>query len=692
MTLPNLPVNTGLTSYELSFYPTGVAATDTPALEALIDSVGTGATVRIKIRDNGSPVRLGRPSVYGVKSIKQKSIFFVGENPNVKVIWGVPGGTGVQGLYSIEMGASQTDSPIVQGNTMPAWVTRVGMNSLLAKYSKITSPNVALTKGDRVLIWSDDVIADANAHTLGGTQRPGELHRVEYNSSGNDYVLDSHTYDALTVNPRIAKITMQKNCGWANLTFGYEGPASASRTGTWYAIYMSMLERPILENIFMDNTGFGSIGLHLCDSARITGIHQESHEYNIGTDGEYGIVDITNRDLLVEDCHFRFLRHGYTTGGWSDSSKEWLVSNNASGGTYTITLNGQTTAGIAYNATAATVQTALEGLAGVGAGQVTVTAFGGGAGFPYRISTGGTLATVNNVLTASGASLTGGTLTLTSGTARYGNSRGTLVRNCKMSVGGSSYPKHAAFDTHAEGVEIRFEQCAVEFGAQDNASVGSIGFINRSRGTIYDGCRVFGNQQRVTASVPQLIVAFNDQGADTKIMNCVVRDVFEGVRIESDGQNRDNHLIMNNVFQRVYGGAVTSDTAQLGTSYGVTDNIMIFDNVFSDCGRYTGSSPGSRAAIIRIATGTGHCIRGNHLDKFTADANSNRYSLDFDDLTSTNVDVLGNYMRGYDAANTPAWTGTNMGLYGETGNPHATAEATADAIATKYESKNYLTP
>ena len=43
------------------------------------------------------------------------------------------------------------------------------------------------------------------------------------------------------------------------------------------------------------------------------------------------------------------------------------------GGTFTLTFNGSTTAGIAYNANAATVQTALTGLASVGAGNATVT-------------------------------------------------------------------------------------------------------------------------------------------------------------------------------------------------------------------------------------------------------------------------------------------------------------------------------
>ncbi|WP_157556244.1 phage tail tube protein [Nocardia acidivorans] len=71
----------------------------------------------------------------------------------------------------------------------------------------------------------------------------------------------------------------------------------------------------------------------------------------------------------------------------------------ATGGTFTVTVDGQTTAGIAYNATKDAVKTALELLTTVGAGKAEVT---GSAGGPYTVSLPGTVTTV----TASGSSLT----------------------------------------------------------------------------------------------------------------------------------------------------------------------------------------------------------------------------------------------------------------------------------------------
>lgn len=58
------------------------------------------------------------------------------------------------------------------------------------------------------------------------------------------------------------------------------------------------------------------------------------------------------------------------------------VTGAPTGGTFTVTWSGQTTGNIAYNATAATVQAALEALSNVAPGDVTVT---GDAGGPWTL-------------------------------------------------------------------------------------------------------------------------------------------------------------------------------------------------------------------------------------------------------------------------------------------------------------------
>lgn len=85
------------------------------------------------------------------------------------------------------------------------------------------------------------------------------------------------------------------------------------------------------------------------------------------------------------------------------------ITGSPTGGTFTLTFNGQTTATIAWNAAASAVQTALAALSTVGTGNVAVTG-GPGPATPYTVTFIGALAGTNvPQMTASGAGLTGGT-------------------------------------------------------------------------------------------------------------------------------------------------------------------------------------------------------------------------------------------------------------------------------------------
>jgi len=81
------------------------------------------------------------------------------------------------------------------------------------------------------------------------------------------------------------------------------------------------------------------------------------------------------------------------------------ISGGPTGGTFTLTFSGQTTAAIAYNATAATVQTALEALSNINPGDITVT---GNAGGPYTVTFGGQYLGDNVAQMSATGSFTGG--------------------------------------------------------------------------------------------------------------------------------------------------------------------------------------------------------------------------------------------------------------------------------------------
>jgi hypothetical protein len=103
------------------------------------------------------------------------------------------------------------------------------------------------------------------------------------------------------------------------------------------------------------------------------------------------LTDLQPRDRVLQ--HGRF---SVGTGG-------------ATAGTFTLSYNGQTTAALAYNAAAATIQAALEGLSTIGAGNVAVR---GRAGGPWTVTLRYDLQEATVALTGSGAGLTAGTLSL----------------------------------------------------------------------------------------------------------------------------------------------------------------------------------------------------------------------------------------------------------------------------------------
>lgn len=83
------------------------------------------------------------------------------------------------------------------------------------------------------------------------------------------------------------------------------------------------------------------------------------------------------------------------------------MGGSPTGGNFTLTFKSQTTGNIAYNATGATVQTALRALSSIGSPNVTVT---GPAGGPWVITFAGSLANGNQpTVVANNGGLTGGT-------------------------------------------------------------------------------------------------------------------------------------------------------------------------------------------------------------------------------------------------------------------------------------------
>jgi len=123
-------------------------------------------------------------------------------------------------------------------------------------------------------------------------------------------------------------------------------------------------------------------------------------------------TEVLNDSATIVPVGARFTTAGIATVRTvtaTQNSQQWTITIDATGGTFDLVLNGETAAGIAYDATSATIQTAIEGLAAMTAGDVTVTGDG-----PHTITLAVTFAnTSGNTLTTDPASLTGGGSTAT---------------------------------------------------------------------------------------------------------------------------------------------------------------------------------------------------------------------------------------------------------------------------------------
>jgi hypothetical protein len=134
---------------------------------------------------------------------------------------------------------------------------------------------------------------------------------------------------------------------------------------------------------------------------------------------------------------------------WGANAVYTVALGAPSAGTFTLTVGANTTAGIAFNATALAVQAALTGLASVGAGGATVTGNNGG---PYTVTFVGAKGAQPVTLTGSGAGLTGGTFAITSVTTGSAGTPGTVAAYAAGNTDGSQIPKGLlCYDASTDG-------------------------------------------------------------------------------------------------------------------------------------------------------------------------------------------------------------------------------------------------
>lgn len=143
-----------------------------------------------------------------------------------------------------------------------------------------------------------------------------------------------------------------------------------------------------------------------------------------------------------------------STGAGTSEVQTVTITGTPTGGTFTLTFDGETTAPIAYNAINTAVDSALEALPNIGVGEVAVTG-GPGPGTPYTVTFLTSLGDVPQ-MTADGAALTGGTAPAVAVTTATPGNNLTDIGYRAPEVGSEAVPN---------GVGLEFWTAAIQDGS-----------------------------------------------------------------------------------------------------------------------------------------------------------------------------------------------------------------------------------
>ncbi len=138
------------------------------------------------------------------------------------------------------------------------------------------------------------------------------------------------------------------------------------------------------------------------------------------------------------------------------------ITGTPTGGTFTLTWSGQTTAAIPYNATAAQVLAALQALSNIGDNDVSVTG-GPGPGSAFAVTFKGVLGGTDvAAMTASGAGLTGGSSpNVTIGTTTAGGANPAANDGTETFAGLLAFSIKAPASTSTDVVGAMWDHCKV---------------------------------------------------------------------------------------------------------------------------------------------------------------------------------------------------------------------------------------
>lgn len=230
-------------------------------------------------------------------------------------------------------------------------------------------------------------------------------------------------------------------------------------------------------------------------------------------------------------------------------------------GTFTLTFGGETTAGIAYNAAASAVQSALEALSTIGSGNATVS---GSAGGPYTVTFSGALANLPQLpLIGDGSGLTNSA------------TEGLTVSEFVASAGPNHWDDPGNWlpaGVPVNGDKVRFEFGSVDclYGLDQSAVTldtlefrtswtGSLGLPRLNAGGYHEY-----RTRDLTIKCPSILIGHGDGAGSGKIaLNTL--DAATAIEIRNSGGSRENGVPA----VTWYGDHASNTIKVLGGSLGV---------------------------------------------------------------------------------------------------------------------------
>lgn len=161
-----------------------------------------------------------------------------------------------------------------------------------------------------------------------------------------------------------------------------------------------------VDRLYFAGTNFGWFGL--CGKSESTAGSGDTHLFAPKVKIMEGFeVKMEYGQYLIPELTAMSIPDDFYTISGEDEIQTATITGTPTGGTFTLSFNNAVTSAIAFDAAAATVETALEALSNIGTGNVTVA---GSAGGPYTITFVNDLGNMNVAsLVSDGALLTGGT-------------------------------------------------------------------------------------------------------------------------------------------------------------------------------------------------------------------------------------------------------------------------------------------